>query len=269
MNKEKIINVLKQLYTVSGFRVSLHNTAFEEIAAYPEEKNRYCDYIQKSSHEAYRICRECDRAACEHVLKTGETYIYRCGHGLTEAISPLYNFGALTGFLMMGQVRPVSDSSACEVLESYGAPKSLAKEIANEVPVITREMLDAFVSIMTICARYLTLSNAITGSKPSIAELTMQFIHENYTEHISVMDICNAIGYSKSTVLSQFKKEFHTTVNAYINNMRLERAKKMLENNALTVSEIALGCGFSDQSYFSKVFSSKYGISPTDYRKER
>jgi two-component system response regulator YesN len=51
--------------------------------------------------------------------------------------------------------------------------------------------------------------------------------------------------------------------------MRLERAKKLLENNTLTVSEIALGCGFSDQSYFSKVFSSKYGISPTDYRKER
>jgi AraC-like DNA-binding protein len=75
------------------------------------------------------------------------------------------------------------------------------------------------------------------------------------------------VGYSKSTVLTQFKKEFHTTVNNYLNSIRLEHSKKMLENSDRTVSEIALDCGFSDQSYFSKMFSAKFGKTPTDYRR--
>ena len=264
MNREKIVAVLRDLYTVTGFRVSLHNTSFEEIAAYPQTKSEFCEYIQRLSECEYERCKECDRTACERVLRTGETYIYQCHHGLIEAISPLYNFGALTGFLMMGQVRP--DSSRSIKNENIDGE---AEALMHKLPTVMNEKLASYVNIMTVCARYLTLSNAVTGSKPGIAELTMQYIHENYTERISVKDICDAVGYSKSTVLSQFKRQFHTTVNAYVNNIRLERAKRMLEDGMLTVSEIALGCGFSDQSYFSKVFSSKYGITPTDYRKER
>ena len=119
---------------------------------------------------------------------------------------------------------------------------------------------------MTVCASYLTLSNAVNATKASVGELTMKFISENFTDKISVKDICKAVGYSKSTVLSAFKKEFSTTVNSYLNTLRLERSKKMLENENTSINEVALSCGFSDQSYFSKVFSSAYGITPTEYR---
>ena len=129
-------------------------------------------------------------------------------------------------------------------------------------------MVKSFVKIMTVCAEYLTLSNAVTGAKASVGRLAMRYISENFTERITVKDICNAVGYSKSTVLSSFKKEFSITVNAYLNNMRLERAKKMLESDSLTVNEVALSCGFSDQSYFSKVFVAKYGQTPTEYRRD-
>jgi AraC-like DNA-binding protein len=129
-------------------------------------------------------------------------------------------------------------------------------------------MIESYVKIMTVCAEYLTLSNAVTGAKPSVGRLAMRYIRENFTEHITIKDICSAIGYSKSTVLTSFKKEFSITVNTYLNNMRLGRAKKMLESETLTINEIALTCGFSDQSYFSKVFSAKYGLTPTEYRKD-
>ena len=47
----------------------------------------------------------------------------------------------------------------------------------------------------------------------------------------------------------------------------LHHIHMVLEDNVATINEIALTCGFSDQSYFSKVFSAKYGITPTDYRR--
>ena len=129
-------------------------------------------------------------------------------------------------------------------------------------------MIKTYVDVMTVCASYLTLSNAVSAKKASVGQLTMKFITENFTDKITVKDICAAVGYSKSTVLTAFKKEFSVTVNSYLNTLRLERAKKMLDNENVSVNEVALGCGFSDQSYFSKVFSQAYGITPTEYRRE-
>jgi AraC-like DNA-binding protein len=97
----------------------------------------------------------------------------------------------------------------------------------------------------------------------------MKYLSENYTQHISITDICNHVGYSKSTVLSSFKREFGTTVNSKLCEIRLNAAKKLLEESEITINEIALCTGFADQSYFSKVFSAKYGITPSEYRKEQ
>ena len=171
---------------------------------------------------------------------------------------------------MMGQVRQQGDGidSMILALAKLGKRDFDAITMYAEIPSVKSNMINSYVNIMTICARYLTLSNAVTGAKPTVSELVMQYISENYTERITVKDICEATGYSKSTVLSQFKRDYLITVNSYLNNMRLERAKKMLENNSISINEIALACGFSDQSYFSKVFSGKYGITPTDYRKD-
>lgn len=271
MNKEQVLKILKELYNISGFRISLHSTGFEEIAAYPEKKNSFCTYIQKNNENEYELCKKCDRDAFSKVVKSGEAIIYKCHHNLIEAVSPIYNFGILTGFLMMGQVRSSCDgiSPMLNALARNGKTDFEAREIAASIPSVEENLIKSYVNVMTICASYLTLSNAITSPKPSVGQLTMNFIGENFTEKISVKDICNAVGYSKSTVLSAFKKEFSTTVNSYLNTLRLERAKKMLENEDTSINEVALSCGFSDQSYFSKVFSAAYGITPTDYRREK
>ena len=270
MNKEKIISTLKELYTISGFRVSLHNTNFEEIAAYPEEKLSFCKAMQSDGKGEYALCRECDKRACERVIESGEPIIYKCHHNLVEAISPLYNFGALTGFLMMGQIMVEGDSneSMISALIKIGKSRTEASELCRDIPSVKKNMIESYVKIMTICASYLTFSNAVSGSATTVGQLAMRYISDNYTDRITVKDICDAIGYSKSTVLSSFKKEFATTINSYLTTMRLERAKKMLENENITINEVALECGFSDQSYFSKVFSAKYRITPTDYRRD-
>jgi AraC-like DNA-binding protein len=170
---------------------------------------------------------------------------------------------------MMGQIiqknEPV-DSAENKLIE-LGKTKEEAKAIIDGIPQMDEDMIKSFVNIMTICASYLTLSNSVVGEKSSIAQLTMRYLSENFNKRISIADICNAIGYSKSTVLTAFKKEYSTTINTYLTELRLETAKKLLLDNEITVNEIASYCGFSDQSYFSKVFSAKYGVTPTDYRK--
>ena len=270
MNKKEITTVLCELYNISGFRVSLHNQNFEEIAAYPAEKLGFCSALHRASDSEYKACLECDKDACKRVLSISDTIIYKCRHGLIEAISPLYNFGTLTGFLMMGQVfsEPKDRRIAVQTLLSLGIDQRNAIAACENMHTVSEDTVRSYVHIMTICAQYLTLSNAVTAAKPSISEMIVKYISENYRRKITVSDICDDLGYSKSTLLSSFKRQMGTTVGAYLNDVRLENARRMISDTQRTINDIALSTGFSDQSYFSKVFLQKYGITPSEYRKE-
>jgi AraC-like DNA-binding protein len=139
------------------------------------------------------------------------------------------------------------------------------EELAKDTPMVNADMVRSYVKIMTICAQYLTLSNAIPSTKHTVAEMAKKFIYDNYKSKITIADICDEIGCSKSTLITSFKREYGTTVNNYITDVRLGEAINMLKMGDRNIGEIATETGFSDQSYFSKVFSAKYGIPPSEY----
>ena len=269
MKKQEIISVLYELHKITGFRMSLHDTNRTEIAAYPPEKLPICATIHKAEGE-YEKCAACDREAFETVQKTKETLIYKCRFGLTEIVSPIYNFGILTGYLMMGQIS--DDKTSPEFIEDnllkIGTDRETAGSLVKNMRVVKEELISSYVKIMTICAQYLTLSNAMPGEKPSIAESANRYIHENLEKRITIKDICDFIGCSKTTLVSSFKKEFGETVNAAITRSKLEKAKNLLNAGAMSINEISQATGFYDQAYFSKVFSAEYGITPSEYKKE-
>lgn len=266
MTREEIISVLAELYKITGFRVSLHGADYSEIAAYPAQKRKFCRMMHENPEE-YEKCIACDKAACKKALSDKTTHIYTCRYGFTEAVSPLYNFGTLTGFLMMGQIYETDDNGK-PIHPEAKSTESLSEDMTallEEIPLVNTDMVRSYVKIMTICAQYLTLSNAIPSAKQTVAEMAKKFIFDNYRSKITISDICDDIGCSKSTLITCFKREYGTTVNNYITNVRLTEAVKMLKMGERNIGEIAAETGFSDQSYFSKVFSAKYGIPPSEY----
>lgn len=269
MKHSEIVSVLKDLHRATGFRMSLHDKDFNEIAAYPESALPFCAYLHKRCEE-YERCRECDMESCRDAQGRHSAVIYKCRYGLTEAISPLYNFGTLSGFLMMGQVLDENGDTEfiTESLVRLFGNRETAVRMVGKIPRVSRDMTETFVRIMTLCARYLTLSNAIPTKKPSIGESTKKFIIENYDSKITIKDICRELGCSKSTLLSTFKRQFGITVGEFITEYRLGEAKRMLEQGEHSINEIAHETGFYDQSYFSKVFSAAFGKSPSEYRRE-
>jgi len=269
MKKEEIVSVLYELYKITGFRMSLHDANYVEIAAYPETTLPFCKRVHSFAGE-HNECKECDKVAFKTVLETKEPIIYKCRYGLTEAISPLYNFGIHTGFLMMGQIMDEScDKEISKAgLIKLGVDKDEAEKLVDNMRTVSSDMIKSYVRIMTICAQYLTLSNAVSGTKPTIAEAANKFIHENLDRRITIKDICTEVGCSKTTLISAFKREFGTTVNDAITKAKLEEAKHLPTAGKLSICEVARKTGFYDQSYFSKVFSAQYGLTPTEYKKE-
>ncbi|HRF41481.1 MAG TPA: AraC family transcriptional regulator, partial [Saprospiraceae bacterium] len=81
-------------------------------------------------------------------------------------------------------------------------------------------------------------------------------------ENFSVVELGAQIGMSRSQLHRKLSALTGFSPNEVIRNMRLERAKQLLEKKAATVSEAAYGCGFSSPGYFSKCFKDYFGVLP-------
>lgn len=97
----------------------------------------------------------------------------------------------------------------------------------------------------------------------------LEFIERHYAEEISLDALAKSAGISCSETIRCFKQTMQTTPYHYLINLRLEKAKILLEETTFPIGQIALQTGFSQQSYFGKCFREKMNCSPREYRKNR
>jgi AraC-like DNA-binding protein/CheY-like chemotaxis protein len=88
-------------------------------------------------------------------------------------------------------------------------------------------------------------------------------------EDFGVDDICKQIGISRVQLYRKVKALLGLNINDYILGVRMQRAKYLLTNEDLSISEISFKVGFSSQSYFSTVFKSKFGLTPKAFKENK
>jgi transcriptional regulator GlxA family with amidase domain len=93
-----------------------------------------------------------------------------------------------------------------------------------------------------------------------------EYIETNYTEKISVDEICDKLGIGRRTFERRFKKATNNSVVEYMQRVKIEAAKKQLENGRKNVSEVMYEVGYSDIKAFRDVFKKITSMSPLDYR---
>lgn len=94
----------------------------------------------------------------------------------------------------------------------------------------------------------------------------INYLHKNYNEKIYVQDLADQCFMSYSTFSRNFKKIFKLSPNDYLLKLRIENAKQALKETNKSILEIALDCGFFDQSHFSHYFYKFEKMSPAKYR---
>lgn len=100
---------------------------------------------------------------------------------------------------------------------------------------------------------------------PQEIEKACEFMHQHFSERIYLDQICRYTGLSKSTLLRAFTKSKGITPYRYLETIRINKAKLLLEKGVLPV-DAAMQTGFSDQSHFTNYFSSFIGLAPGVYR---
>ena len=94
------------------------------------------------------------------------------------------------------------------------------------------------------------------------------FLDQNYAEPLSLTQTAKHIGISPAYLSRIFHQEFGVSFSEYLTSQRLAVARKLLQTTRLQIAEIANRCGFSSSSYFIKVFSDHYKVTPKSYAAE-
>lgn len=94
----------------------------------------------------------------------------------------------------------------------------------------------------------------------------LQFIHDNFSEELSVAQIARSAAVSESECLRCFRAAIGTTPIRYVKQYRIQRAAQLLTATRERICDIAARCGFQDMSYFTKTFREQKGCTPKEYR---
>ena len=98
----------------------------------------------------------------------------------------------------------------------------------------------------------------------------LDYIAAHYgEENLSTAQIAEAFHFSPAYMNVLFKQEMKVTLKQYLSSYRLEKAKRLLEEDYMKITEIAEKCGYANANYFSKVFREGMGMTPMEYREKR
>lgn len=239
------------------------------------KENLFCALIAAKS----RTCAACLQLQ-EKLTQAaqGEPATRTCAYGLCETAVPVKLGDETIGFLQTGQrLRQIPTEGAFQLAIAQAARRGV--DIDDEptrlayfaTPVISAKRLNAATSLLAIFADHLAMKGnqlavqTANVESPIIAQ-ARQFIDEHYAESLSLGRVSQNVNTSRFYFCKLFRKATGLSFTEFVSRTRIEKAKTMLLNRNLRVSEIAFAAGFQSLSHFARMFKRIVGRSPSDYR---
>lgn len=138
--------------------------------------------------------------------------------------------------------------------------------LSLEKAVTTQEMVLAFKEALSRLAERAGRLETLQGSYA--IEKVRDFVDGHFRESLGITRLARLAGVSGSTFSRRFKKLTGVGLENYLQEKRLEEAKRLLRTGNLPVFQISRNCGFKSNSYFIQLFGKKTGSSPQKYRRK-
>ncbi|MBB1150322.1 helix-turn-helix transcriptional regulator [Myroides sp. NP-2] len=113
------------------------------------------------------------------------------------------------------------------------------------------------------------IGTTISARDQAKIKLAENFITQKLDHTFSLKDIAQHIGSNEFKLKTQFKIMYGTTVFGYITQLKMNKAKQLLTQTELSVTEIAEVLGYKSQNHFSTVFKKQHGYTPSELKKKR
>jgi len=201
-----------------------------------------------------------------------------CFAGLSEVAVPVVAGGHHIATLVSGQFlrREPNERDfnlmAADFRKSYGEQlKAKARDAYFNTPVVPADKLQSMIELLGILAQHLQRhaeqhAIASTKNESAIVARAKAFIQANADEPITLTQVAAHVHVSRFYFCKLFRKETGLTLTDHIARVRLEKAKSLLSDPRLRISEIVFASGFGSIQQFNSVFKQIVGVSPTAYR---
>ena len=166
---------------------------------------------------------------------------------------------------------------ACEHSAIPSSPGQLAAPGAAKLCKLLRAELRQNDDLFSLAVEELTLELLLTGANKPLSPATpipgwlrriREMLHEETDARVTLADLARCADRHPVQVCRQFHRRFSCTIGEYVRCIRVARAQSLLRASQLPVAQIALTCGFSDQSQFTTAFRRLTGLPPHRYRKQ-
>ena len=226
--------------------------------------NAICDAMRHSPEGKCR-CHDEDLRRSRAAAEAGKELVYTCHAGFTEIVVPLYDdgggfIGCMTAgqFYTAGQTRP-GDDDFRRLAALAGKDAETLRRASAAAVVLTPEQLAGVVCYLKLMGKLVsgTYGNLLFMEQlnaPDRITLVQEYIHENYMHRLDVKSVAKRFYLSANYFSRLFRRTLGTGFNSYLNCYRVEKAREMLTETNLSVSEIAFACGFGSISQFNRVF---------------
>jgi AraC-like DNA-binding protein len=260
----------------TGLPVTLRSAANWQLPFHRRRKeNSFCALVASKS----RTCAGClqmQEKLCQKAAQEPATMV--CAYGLSEAAVPVRLGNETIGYLQTGQVmrqKPTEKQfeEVAHQLEEQGltADNNKLRRGYFQSPVVSQKKLDSITHLLAVFADHLSMKgNQIalqqTNAEPPVITKAKQFIEEHHTEDISLGQVAAAVHTSTFYFCKLFKRATGFNFTVFVSRTRTEKAKNLLLNPNLRISEIAYEVGFQSLTHFNRIFKKIVGQSPTEYR---
>lgn len=257
--------VLRDFYTLTHIRIVIFDAAFQELLAYPRDREDFCDLLRQTP-EGEADCFASDKEGCKACAKRKELVVYRCHAGLTEVVVPIVEEGRVLAYVMFGQIIPQenSESARTELKKRFPA---LAREV-DRIPVKSQRELSAAATVLQAITAYVMTKKWVVPSKSEFIQEIDRYVEEHLSQNITVADICSAFRLGRTRLYEISLDYLGCGLAEYIRKKRIAHAQRMLIQTNLPVTDIAFATGFSDYNHFSRVFKQATGLSARQFRKD-
>jgi AraC-like DNA-binding protein/ligand-binding sensor protein len=240
-------------------------------------ENPFCTAIRLSTAG----CAHCLEAQMRAQRSAGTKLVPQqvsCFAALTDIAVPVVICGRHTATLMSGQVfrrEPTERDFKMVLKMAGGGPgeewERKVRKAYFATPVVTAERFEAIVQLLGVFAQYLAdyANNhalVIVDKEPPPVTSAKQFVQAHAEEPIKLSQVIQHVNVSRFYFCKLFKKATGMTLTEYVSQVRVEKAKALLVDPSLRISEVVYAAGFGSIPQFNNVFKRIVGMPPTHYR---
>ena len=277
LTKSRIFQEYERAFTeATGLPVALRPVESWQLPLHGKRQEAPWCALMASKSRSCACCLQMQEQLAQKAR--GESYTITCGAGLCESMVPVKLGERLVGYLQTGQVFPKAPTNkqferTARLMAERGveADPEEMKQAYFATRTMSARQHESVLKLLEIFAQHLSiLSNQILvrqeNSEPPVITKAKRFIEEHQTEDLSLEDVAKAVNTSSFYFCKMFRKITGINFTDYVSRLRIERAKNLLLNPNLRISEIAYEVGFQSLTHFNRVFKKIAGQAPTVYR---